>query len=108
MVEMQPAPEGPVDPAAATSPQGVDRVGHRRRHARWGVVGVVVVLALLLGTGGWLWRTWPSVTSVPLPAGPGKSDVMSLDGTIPAQRTSEGKLETGGMRSERHQWVGSV
>lgn len=33
---------------------------------------------------------------------------MSLDGSIPARRTSEGKLETGGMRSERHHWIGSV
>ena len=55
MVEMQPAPEGPVDPAVVIfSPQGVDRVGHRRRRARWGLVGVVVVLAFLLGAGGWL------------------------------------------------------
>ncbi|WP_178384513.1 hypothetical protein [Actinomyces oris] len=54
MVEIQPAPEGPVDPAVAASPQDVDRVGHRRRRARWGAVGVVVVLAFLLGAGGWL------------------------------------------------------
>ncbi|WP_143222821.1 hypothetical protein [Actinomyces oris] len=33
---------------------------------------------------------------------------MSLDGPIPAPETKAGRLETGGMRSEHHQWIGSV
>ena len=109
MVEIQPAPEGSVSSVAATfSPQGVDRARQRRRRALWGAVGVIVVLALLLGAGGWLWWTRPSTTSVPLPAGVGRGSVMSLDGSIPAPETKAGRLETGGMRSERHQWIGSV
>ena len=109
MVEIQPAPEGSVSSVAATfSPQGVDRARQRRRRALWGAVGVIVVLALLLGAGGWLWWTRPSTTSVPLPAGGGRGSVMSLDGSIPAPETKAGRLETGGMRSERHQWIGSV
>jgi hypothetical protein len=74
----------------------------------WGAIGVVVVLALLLGAGGWLWWTRPGTTSVPLPAGARRGAVMSLDGSIPAPETKAGRLETGGMRSERHQWIGSV
>ena len=108
MVEMQLAHEGSVGPDAAISPQGVDRMGCRRRRALWGAVGVVVVLTLLLGLGGWLWWTRPSTTSVPLPAGAGSGDVISLDGSIPAPKTKTGRLKTGGMRSERHQWIGSV
>ena len=108
MVEMQPAPEGLVGPAAAASPHGVDQVGRRRKRLLWGTVGVVVVLALLLGAGGWLWWTRPGTTSVAVPAGVGRGDVMSLDGSIPAPETKTGRLETGGMRSERHQWIGSV
>ena len=108
MVEMQPTPEGLVTPAAAVFPQGVDRVRQRRRRVLWGVIGVVVVLALLLGAGGWLWWTRPSTTSVPLPVGAGRGDVISLDGSIPAPKTRTGRLKTGGVRSERHQWIGSV
>ena len=74
----------------------------------WGAIGVVVVLALLLGAGGWLWWTRPGTTSVPLPAGARRGAVMSLDGSIPAPETKVGRLETGGMRSEGHQWIGSV
>ena len=33
---------------------------------------------------------------------------ISLDGSIPAPETKVGRLETGGMRSEGHQWIGSV
>ena len=36
MVEMQLAHEGFVGPDAAISPQGVDRMGRRRRRALWG------------------------------------------------------------------------
>mgnify|MGYP000862660955 CR=1 FL=1 len=54
MVEIQPAPEGPVDPAMvpSPSPKDADRERRRRRRVLWGAVGVVVVLALLLGVGG--------------------------------------------------------
>ena len=34
--------------------------------------------------------------------------MISLDGSIPAPETKVGRLETGGMRSEGHQWIGSV
>ena len=111
MTKTPPSHEGPAGPAVvpALSPHGVDRMGHRRRRALWGAVGVVVVLALLLlGAGGWLWWTRPSTTSVPLPAGVGRGNVISLHGSIPAPETKAGRLETGGMRSERHQWIGSV
>ena len=34
--------------------------------------------------------------------------MISLDGSIPAPETKVGRLEAGGMRSEGHQWIGSV
>lgn len=71
-------------------------------------VAVVVVVAIVAGLGGRLWWTRPSTTSVPLPAGVGRGNVISLHGSIPAPETKAGRLETGGMRSERHQWLGSV
>ena len=120
MVEMQPAPEGLVGPAAAASPQGVDQVGRRRRRVLWGVVGVVVVLALLLGAGSWLWwarssatsrsagSASPSITRVMLPTGIGKGDIVSLGGATRAPETKVGRLEAGGMRVEQNQWIGSV
>ena len=75
----------------------------------WAVIStVVVVVVIVAGLGGWLWWTRPSTTSVSLPRGVGKGEVMSLGGTIPAPETKAGRLETGGMRSERHQWIGSV
>ena len=75
----------------------------------WAAIStIVVVVAIVAGLGGWLWWTRPSTTSVPLPAGVGRGSVMSLDGSIPAPETKAGRLETGGMRSERHQWIGSV
>ena len=122
MVEMQPAPEGPVGSAAATSPQSVDRARQRRGRILWGAVGVVVVLALLLGVGGWLW--WfrsgvagasqsttsapPPLTSTSLPSGVEKGDLVSLGGTIPPKWTDKGTLESAGMHVEQNQWVGSV
>ena len=122
MVEMQPAPEGPVDPAMAPcpSPKDADREGLRRRRVLWGAVGVVVVLALLLGAGGWLWRPRPSATSrsaasaspsitrVLLPTGIGEGDIVSLGGATRAPETKAGRLEAGGMRVEQNQWIGSV
>ena len=110
MVEMQPAPEGPVDPAMAPSPspQGIDRVRHRRRRALWGAVGVVVVLALLLGAGGWLWWTRPSTTSVSLPAGVEGGETVRLADSLPPRQTRTGTLEYDSLRSERHQWIASV
>lgn len=122
MVEMRPAPEGLVGPAAAASPQGVDQVGRRRKRLLWGAVGVVVVLALLLGLGGWLW--WvrssvagasqstasvpPPLTSTSLPSGVEKGDLVSLGGAIPPKWTDKGTLESAGMHVEQNQWVGSV
>ena len=73
-----------------------------------GAVAVVVVVAIVAGLGGWLWWTRPSTTSVTLPVGAGRGDVISLDGSIPAPKTKTGRLKTGGMRSEHHQWIGSV
>ena len=77
MVEMQLAHEGSVGPDAAISPQGVDRMGCRRRRALWGAVGVVIVLTLLLGLGGWLWWTRPGTTSVAVPAEVGRGDEIA-------------------------------
>ena len=69
------------------------------------LVGVAVVM---VGVGGWLWWTRPLTRSAPLPAGVEKGDVISLDGSIPPPRTRAGTLSSGGMRSQRHEWVGSV
>lgn len=110
MVEMQPAPEGPVGPAMASSPspQGVVRVRHRRRRVLWSAIGVVVVLALLLGAGGWLWWTRPSTTRVSLPAGVERGETVPLASSLPPPQTRTGTLEYDSLRSERHQWIGSV
>ena len=109
MVEIQPAPEGAVSSVAATfSPQGVDRARQRRRRALWGAVGVIVVLALLLGAGGWLWWTRPSTTSVSLPAGVEGGETVRLADSLPPRQARTGTLVLGGLRSERHQWIGSV
>ena len=70
------------------------------------LVGVAVVA---VGVGGWLWWTRPLTRSAPLPAGVEKGDVISLDGGgIMPPRTRAGTLMAGGMRSQRHEWVGSV
>ena len=69
------------------------------------LVGVAVVAVVV---GGWLWWTRPLTRSAPLPAGVEKGDVISLDGSIPPPRTRAGTLSSGGMRSQRHEWVGSV
>ena len=124
MVEIQPAPEGPVDPAMvpSPSPKDADRARRRRRRVLWGAVGVVAVLALLLGAGGWLW--WfrssmagasqsttsapPPLTSTSLPSGVEKGDLVSLGGAIPPKWTDKGTLESAGMHVEQNQWVGSV
>lgn len=126
MVEMQPAPEGPVGPAAAISstpfPRDVGRERCRRRRVLWGAVGVVVVLAFLLGASGWLW--WfrssmagasqstasvpPPLTSTSLPSGVEKGDLVSLGGSVPPKWTDKGTLESAGMHVEQNQWVGSV
>ena len=122
MTKTPPSHEGPAGPAVvpAFSPHGVDRMGHRRRCALWGAVGVVVLALLLLGAGGWLWWTRPSATSrsaasaspsvtrVLLPTGIGKGDIVSLGGAIRAPETKAGRLEAGGMRVEQSQWIGSV
>ena len=124
MVEIQPAPEGPVDPAMAPcpSPKDADRERYRRRRVLWGAVGVVVVLAFLLGAGGWLW--WfrssmagasqstasvpPPLTSTSLPSGVEKGDLVSLGGSVPPKWTDKGTLESAGMHVGQNQWVGSV
>lgn len=108
MTETPPAPEGSVSPVAAASPQGVDQMGYRRRRALWGAVGIVVVLTLLLGLGGWLWWTRPSTTSVSLPAGMEGGETVPLASSLPPRQTRTGTLVLGGLRSERHQWIGSV
>ncbi len=110
MVEMQPAPEGPVGPAMAPcpSPKDADREGLRRRRVLWGAVGVVVVLALLLGAGGWLWWTRPSTTSVSLPAGVEGGETVRLADSLPPRQTRTGALGYDSLRSERHQWIASV
>ena len=88
----------------------------------WGAVGVVVVLAFLLGAGGWLW--WfrssmagasqstasvpPPLTSTSLPSGVEKGDLVSLGGSVPPKWTDKGTLESAGMHVEQNQWVGSV
>ena len=124
MTKTPPSHEGPAGPAVvpALSSHGVDRVRRRRRRALWGAVGVVVVLALLLGLGGWLW--WlrsgmagasqptasapPPLTSTSLPSGVEKGDLVSLGGSIRPKRTDKGTLESAGMHVEQNQWVGSV
>lgn len=124
MTKTPPAHEGPAGPAVlpALSPHGVDRVRRRRKRLLWGAVGVVVVLALLLGLGGWLW--WlrsgmagasqptasapPPLTSTSLPSGVEKGDLVSLGGSIRPKRTDKGTLESAGMHVEQNQWVGSV
>lgn len=124
MVEIQPAPEGPVDPVMAPcpSPKDADRERCRRRRVLWGAVGVVVVLAFLLGAGGWLW--WfrssmagasqstasvpPPLTSTSLPSGVEKGDLVSLGGSVPPKWTDKGTLESAGMHVGQNQWVGSV
>ena len=74
----------------------------------WGAVGVVVVLALLLGTGGWLWWTHPSTTRVSLPAGVEGGETVRLADSLPPRQTRTGALGYDSLRSERHQWIGSV
>ena len=76
MTKTPPSHEGPAGPAVvpALSSHGVDRVRRRRRRALWGAVGVVIVLTLLLGLGGWLWWTRPGTTSVAVPAEVGRGD----------------------------------
>ena len=69
------------------------------------LVGVAVVAVVV---GGWLWWTRPLTRSAPLPAGVEKGDVISLGDTIPPPRTRAGTLSSGGMRSQRHEWLGSV
>ena len=110
MVEIQPAPEGPVDPAMAPcpSPKDADRERCRRRRVLWGAVGVVVVLALLLGAGGWLWWTRPSTTRVSLPAGVEGGETVRLADSLPRRQTRTGALGYDSLRSERHQWIASV
>ena len=111
MVKMQPAHEDPVGPAAAPpsspTPQGADQVRQQRKRVLRGAVGVVVILALLLGAGGWLWWTRPP-TSAPLPAGIEEGHTVSLGRSTPPPYTDDGKLEAGHMRRENHQWVGSL
>ena len=109
MTMAPPAHESPESPAVATSsPYGIDRVRHRRKRLLWGVVGVVVVLALLLGAGGWLWWTRPSTTRVSLPAGVEGGETVPLASSLPPRQARTGTLVLGGLRSERHQWIGSV
>ena len=109
MTMAPPAHESSESPAVATSsPYGIDRVRHRRKRLLWGVVGVVVMLALLLGAGGWLWWTRPSTTRVSLPAGVEGGETVPLASSLPPRQARTGTLVLGGLRSERHQWIGSV
>ena len=109
MTMAPPAHESSESPAVAiSSPYGIDRVRHRRKRLLWGVVGVVVMLALLLGAGGWLWWTRPSTTRVSLPAGVEGGETVPLASSLPPRQARTGTLVLGGLRSERHQWIGSV
>ena len=66
------------------------------------------MLALLLGAGGWLWWTRPSTTRVSLPAGVEGGETVPLASSLPPRQARTGTLVLGGLRSERHQWIGSV
>ena len=71
-------------------------------------VAIVIVVAIAVGTGGWLWWTRPSVTSVSLPAGVEGGETVPLASSLPPRQARTGTLVFGGLHSERHQWIGSV
>ena len=69
---------------------------------------IVIVVAIAVGAGGWLWWTRPSTTRVSLPAGVEGGETVPLASSLPPRQTRTGTLAFGGLRSERHQWIASV
>ena len=69
---------------------------------------IIIVVAIAVGAGGWLWWTRPSTTSVSLPAGVEGGETVRLADSLPPRQTRTGALEYDSLRSERHQWIGSV
>ena len=69
---------------------------------------IVIVVAIAVGAGGWLWWTRPSTTSVSLPAGVEGGETVRLADSLPPRQARTGTLVFEGLRSERHQWIGSV
>ena len=69
---------------------------------------IVIVVAIAVGAGGWLWWTRPSTTRVSLPAGVEGGETVRLADSLPPPQTRTGTLEYDSLRSERHQWIASV
>ncbi|WP_143008980.1 DUF2892 domain-containing protein [Actinomyces ruminicola] len=82
----------------------------RRRVLRTLAGCLVVVLLAAGGVGGWLWWTRPLTRQVALP-----DELAAKDGTyaqlhvsIEPIETAAGQLQVGPLRSERHEWIGTL
>jgi len=71
---------------------------------------LAVVLVVMGGISGWLWWTRPPVREVPLP-----DELAAKDGTyarihtsIEPVETAAGGLQVGPLRSEGHEWIGTL
>ncbi|WP_128683190.1 hypothetical protein [Actinomyces qiguomingii] len=75
------------------------------------LMGCLVVALLAAGSaGGWLWWTRPATRSVPLP-----NELATKNGSyaqvhvsIEPVETTAGRLQVGPLRSERHEWIGTL
>lgn len=71
---------------------------------------LAVALVVMGGVSGWLWWTRPPVREVPLP------DELAAKGGTYAQvhvsieplQTAAGQLQVGPLRSEGHEWIGTL
>lgn len=71
---------------------------------------LAVLLVVMGGISGWLWWTRPPVREVPLP-----DELAAKDGTyarihtsIEPVETAAGGLQVGPLRSEGHEWIGTL
>ncbi len=73
------------------------------------LMGCLVVTLLAAGSiGGWLWWTRPLTREVPLPDGVEAGHVWQIGTSVWPASTEAGMLREGPLRSENHEWIGSL